>query len=197
MNSHRGYMSTGMNTVAHVMFYVIDFSLPILTLILLNKLSLPHPFLTVSQSDNSMLFVPVNLQTEWQNSVEPDQMASSEAIWSGSTLFSKGHTYPGSAGQGLNAVILVSALASLSLFPLHSLWASHLYILIEVFRDSNVLKAWMKFVDTKKDWRYWSKLFSLYASPFSDPEVKVKGYDSLYKNFNTDGEQTYDRPINA
>ena len=27
-----------------------------LTLILLNKLNLPHPFLTVNQSDNSMLF---------------------------------------------------------------------------------------------------------------------------------------------
>ena len=27
-----------------------------LTLILLNKLCLPHPFLTINQSDNSMLF---------------------------------------------------------------------------------------------------------------------------------------------
>ena len=37
------------------------------------------------------------------NSVDPDQLASSEANWSGSTLFAKaGYIYPGSAGQGLN-----------------------------------------------------------------------------------------------
>ena len=35
-----------------------------LTLVLLNKLSLPHPFLTVNQSDNSILFVHINSQTE-------------------------------------------------------------------------------------------------------------------------------------
>ena len=34
------------------------------------------------------------------NSVDPDQLASSEANWSGSTLFAK-EGYPGSAGQGL------------------------------------------------------------------------------------------------
>ena len=33
-----------------------------------------------------------------KNSVDPDQMASLEAIWSGST---KGNAHPGSAGQGL------------------------------------------------------------------------------------------------
>ena len=37
-----------------------------LALILLNKLSLPQAFLTVNQSDNSMLFVHINSQTEWQ-----------------------------------------------------------------------------------------------------------------------------------
>ena len=35
------------------------------------------------------------------NSADPDQLASSEANWSGSTLFYKGRVYPGSAGQGL------------------------------------------------------------------------------------------------
>ena len=66
----------------------LDSYISILTLILLIKLSLPHPFLTVNQSDNPMLFVHVNSQTPWKT-VDPDQMASSEAIWSGSTLFSK------------------------------------------------------------------------------------------------------------
>ena len=36
------------------------------------------------------------------NSADPDQLASEEAIWSGSTLFAKGRLYPGSAGKGLN-----------------------------------------------------------------------------------------------
>ena len=36
-----------------------------------------------------------------KNSVDPDQMACKEAIWSGSTLFLKGNAYPGSAEQGL------------------------------------------------------------------------------------------------
>ena len=36
-----------------------------------------------------------------ENSVDPDQMASGETIWSGSALFSKAKAYPGSAEQGL------------------------------------------------------------------------------------------------
>ena len=35
------------------------------------------------------------------NSADPDQLASEEANWSGSTLFFKCRVYPGSAGQGL------------------------------------------------------------------------------------------------
>ena len=35
------------------------------------------------------------------NSADPDQLASSEANWSGSTLFANAGAYPGSAGQGL------------------------------------------------------------------------------------------------
>ena len=35
------------------------------------------------------------------NSADPDQLASSEANWSGSTLFAKGRAYLGSAGPGL------------------------------------------------------------------------------------------------
>ena len=47
-------------------FFKLVFSgyIKLLTLILLNKLSLPHPFLTVNQSDNSVLFVHINSQTE-------------------------------------------------------------------------------------------------------------------------------------
>ena len=37
------------------------------------------------------------------NSADPDQLASSEANWSGSTAVCKGRVYPGSAGQGLNS----------------------------------------------------------------------------------------------
>ena len=36
------------------------------------------------------------------NSVDPNQLASSEANWSGSTLFAKAGLIPGSAGQGLS-----------------------------------------------------------------------------------------------
>ena len=42
------------------------------------------------------------------NSAEPDQLASSEANWSGSTLFAL--LYPGSAGQGLTLGLMASAL---------------------------------------------------------------------------------------
>ena len=40
------------------------------------------------------------------NSADPDQLVSSEANWSGFTLFEKGRVYPGSAGQGLTLVLL-------------------------------------------------------------------------------------------
>ena len=40
------------------------------------------------------------------NSADPDQLASSEANWSGSALFAV-RIYPGSAGQGLMRVIIV------------------------------------------------------------------------------------------
>ena len=38
------------------------------------------------------------------NSADPDQLASSEANWSGSVC--KGRVYPGSAGQGLNSYLI-------------------------------------------------------------------------------------------
>ena len=37
------------------------------------------------------------------NSADPDQLASEEAIWSGSSLFAKAGHYPGSAGLGFTA----------------------------------------------------------------------------------------------
>ena len=37
------------------------------------------------------------------NSADPDQLASSEANWSGDTVY-KGRVYPGSVGQGLKYV---------------------------------------------------------------------------------------------
>ena len=69
-----------------------------LILILLNKLHLPHLFLTVDQSDKSLLFVHINSRNWMTNSVDPDQMASEEAIWSGSNIVFKDNAYPGSAG---------------------------------------------------------------------------------------------------
>ena len=38
------------------------------------------------------------------NSADPDQFASSEANWSGSTVFFKDRIYPGSAGLGLKGL---------------------------------------------------------------------------------------------
>ena len=49
----------------------IHYQSHLLTLILMNKLSLPLPFLTVNQSGNSMLFVPKKSQT-----LVPDEMVS-------------------------------------------------------------------------------------------------------------------------
>ena len=75
-----------------------------LTLILLNKLCLPHPFLTVNQSDNSMLFViSIHKLNEKQCRSWSDGFFRSHLIWI-YTVF-KGNDYPGSAGQGLNYVV--------------------------------------------------------------------------------------------
>ena len=71
-----------------------------LTLVLLNKLSLPHPFLTVNQSDNSMLFVTsIHKLNEKQCRSWSDGFWRSHLIWI-YTVF-KENAYPGSAGQGL------------------------------------------------------------------------------------------------
>ena len=73
----------------------------ILTLVLLNKLSLPHPFLTVNQSDNWMLFViSIHKLNEKQCRSWSDGFFRSHLIWI-YTVF-KGNAYPGSAGQGLS-----------------------------------------------------------------------------------------------
>ena len=50
--------------INNVLFFFWTVSLDVLILILLNKLSLPHLFLSVNQSDNSMLSVQINSQTE-------------------------------------------------------------------------------------------------------------------------------------
>ena len=42
------------------------------------------------------------------NSADPDQLASSEANWSESTLFAKGRVYPGSAGQELMKIQILT-----------------------------------------------------------------------------------------
>ena len=59
-----------------------------LTLILLNNLiSLTHFWLSANQKHHIMFSFKF---TNWMtNSVAPDQMASEEAVWSGSTLFTK------------------------------------------------------------------------------------------------------------
>ena len=45
------------------------------------------------------------------NSADPDPLASSEANWSGSTLFAR--VYPGSAGQGLRVYKIVFIIAAI------------------------------------------------------------------------------------
>ena len=53
---------------------------------------MPHPFLIVSQSHYLIQVDDKNSPTKW-HSANPDQLASEEANWSGSTLFAKaGHT---------------------------------------------------------------------------------------------------------
>ena len=59
----------------------------VLTLALLNKM--PRPLLISSQSDYLIRGFDRNLQYLMKNSADPDQLASSEANWSGSTLFAK------------------------------------------------------------------------------------------------------------
>ena len=63
-------------------------------------IKMPYSFLIFSQSDYLNQAVDKNLHTKWQtnvlneNSVDPDQLASEEANWSGSTLFAKaGHIW--------------------------------------------------------------------------------------------------------
>ena len=68
------------------------------------------------------------------NSADPDQLASSEANWSGSTLFEKGRIYPGSAGQGLNLEVKIWSLISAwksnnrsgAISPLYTIFSIHL-----------------------------------------------------------------------
>ena len=79
----------------------------LIILILLNKWSLPHPFLTVNQSDKLYVVCSYKFTNWMKNSVDPDQMTSSEIIWSGSTTVFKGNAYPGSPGQGLKSIIIV------------------------------------------------------------------------------------------
>ena len=57
-----------------------------LTLVQLNKL--PLPLLIFSQSDYLIMIVAINSYL-MANSAVPDQLASSEANWSGPTLFAK------------------------------------------------------------------------------------------------------------
>ena len=73
-----------------------------LTRILLNKLSLPHPFLIVNQSDNSLLFGHINSHTLWKTVwiLIRWLLRRSHLIWI-YTVF-KGNAYPGSAGHGFS-----------------------------------------------------------------------------------------------
>ena len=54
-------------------------------LALQNKCNMPHPLLSSSQFSHMIL---ITFKLHKQNCVDPDQLASSEASWSGSSLFS-------------------------------------------------------------------------------------------------------------
>ena len=59
----------------------------VLTLILLNNLiSHTHFWLSANQITSYNIFIRIH---KLNDSVDPDQITSSEAIWSGSTLFAK------------------------------------------------------------------------------------------------------------
>ena len=50
-------------------------------------IKMPFPFLIFSQSDYLIQNFDINFTYLMANSADPDQLASSEANWSGSTLF--------------------------------------------------------------------------------------------------------------
>ena len=83
-----------------------------------------------------MLFFYINSLNEWKNSVDPDQMASEEAIWSGSTLFSKAMP------------ILVQQDKGYAVFTSPDIW--FMIEEIKIFRD---------FLHV-----YWKTMISLYRS---------------------------------
>ena len=50
---------------------------------------MPRPLLNIGQSDALIEIVDIKFINWVANSADPDQMASEEANWSGSTLFAK------------------------------------------------------------------------------------------------------------
>ena len=63
---------------------------------------MPRPLLIVSQTDYLIQIVDAILHTEWQT---VQIQISSEANWSGSTLFAEGGAYAGSAGPELIHIV--------------------------------------------------------------------------------------------
>ena len=81
------------------MFYIIFLTL--FTLKSLCTTLLPNLYPVHLQHSSCKLVFTIRVE----NSVNPDQMASSEANWSGSTVF-ENEINPGSAGQGLTLCML-------------------------------------------------------------------------------------------
>ena len=53
------------------------------------QIKMPHQLLIFSQSGHLILIIAIDLPNLMANSADLDQLASSEANWSGSTLFAK------------------------------------------------------------------------------------------------------------
>ena len=66
---------------------------------------MPHPLPIFSQSDYLIQVVDINSHTEWQTvQIQISWLLRSQLIWI--SIVCKGRVYPGSAGQGLNWMVL-------------------------------------------------------------------------------------------
>ena len=90
-----GYTGKGVNSVK-TCYAFLKRGLPLPLPCWINWLLIPSQ---IRLLDPGCWYEPTYLMTK---SSDPDQLASSEANWCGSTLFAKAGHCPGSAGQGLN-----------------------------------------------------------------------------------------------
>ena len=125
------------------------------------------------------------------NSADPDQLASSEANWSGSTLFAKASytrpSYPGSAGQGLTLISCVKV---------RTTWCIGIWVFFSaVCHLLNILANFSNlFLHVGKQCGPWSDCSFVWLCGYSPPQFssiweenwghKQESYPSLSPHFN-------------